>query len=266
MRRLAEVRRRSSEQIAAEALRAQEWCLEHLSEGDQSTAYEQGKKDQRRLKQRAPLSYDSEHACGLSCSVSTPADAAAEGKLDASISACVPEMEQVTSEALVDVARRSAGLASALAAAQVVSSRAPTEAAALLHGGGLHWLQDVLARDDVTGNMAAAHRACYTLRVLLDACPPASAAHARAELDRSTLTRLLCDGALAAPMLRILRAHGDTTPTAAPRPRRHDSDTCTDGRDGLHACAWWTVRMLVTGRRVHDHSAQCSDGTCALQL
>ena len=214
---------RSSSDVAAEASRAQEWCLHHLGQ-QQQPAWEPPA--HQRSRQRASAHEVADRAV-TACSAWVPPDgAAAELELDGAVAAHVPAKAQCSTIALIEAARRTSELPSLLAAVQVIAERAPSESDELLRAGVVPLLQAALARADAFDSAAATHRICYATRCVLEAAPAASGNTLRAAIVRSELARLasaalrrydgvapLCVDALG--VLRALSARGGSSAAAA---------------------------------------------------
>ena len=213
-------RERSDAEVAVEAARAQEWCLENLEkmeappeEADSRRLSRKQRKQQdleeRRRRQRADAELDRGDAelepMGLPQESWAPPNTQLELALEKEIGEHVPRMTTTPTRKLVDAARRSPGLPPLLAAAQTIAERAPCEASALISSGCVEWLRDVLNRPDALESAAATHRLCFALHTLLDHVHPSAATSlpstllanethraARAAQGTQSLSRVLC--------------------------------------------------------------------------
>ena len=186
---------RSAHDVATEAVRAQEWCVNHLNEVELTGHPEDDAGRADRLTGRMMI--DRLHgvadpAAGQTDRAWAPPDKAAEVELDRAISESYMRFAAVASPELVGTARYASGLAPLLAIAQLAAERASVEAGALVASGCVRWLQDVLARSDALASAAATHRVCYALRNVLEHAPPPTYRQLRAELKTGALVRLLC--------------------------------------------------------------------------
>ena len=172
---------RSATDVAAEAARAQEWCLEHLEDAEMAEPRESRKGKHRKNKRHSSSpQQDLELTAVVGSSEAwAPPSAQQEREIEAAIAEHVPRMTATATRRLVDAARRSPGQPPLLAAAQVVADRAPTEASALLATGTVEWLRDGLNRPDTLASAAATHRLCFALRSLLESAPAVTAPQLR---------------------------------------------------------------------------------------
>ena len=186
-------RTRSSAEIAAEAARTQEWCLQNLETmkeppPDSSAPPPQKRKNKRNKSEQKDAAIELEMVPPAESNNNNgdnnawaPPDE--EVDVESSIAESVPKFVSTPTRKLVDAARRSHGLPPLLAAAQIAAERAPTEASALLNAGCVEWLRDVLNQPEAIASPAATHRLCFALHALIENVPP----HSSKELQRALL-------------------------------------------------------------------------------
>ena len=170
----------TSSDVASEACRTQEWCVEHLSlDVNGSVAMP------RHTRHRHQQAAGSGQGVQLVASDATPATPEAPSwtppspltdvDLEAAVLELVPKFNSIPSRQLIDAARRSPGLSPVLTAAQVAADRAPTDAVQLVRTGAVQWLRDMLNRADARRSPTITHRLCYTLRAILEHTPTSAA-------------------------------------------------------------------------------------------
>ena len=191
---------RSANEVTAEAIRAQEWCLENLAEPqarDAPRKEDDGRRRHTHRKQRrleASSGVELAAAAGSSTTTWELPDGPAEAHLDAAVAALLPKLEAIPSGALITkVSSMSGNLAELLVVAQLVADRVSTDGAVLVRAGCFAWLAAALRRTDVLSSAAAAHRLCYATRCVLEAFT------ARSQLESSFTARsqLEASGAVA---------------------------------------------------------------------
>ena len=188
---------RSANEVTAEAIRAQEWCLENLAEPQARVAPSEEKDGRRRhthRKQRrleASSGVELAAAAGSSTTTWELPDGPAEAHLDSAVAALLPKLEAIPSGALITkVSSMSGNLAELLAVAQLVADRVSTDGGAVLvRAGCFAWLAAALRRTDVLSSAAAAHRLCYATRCVLDACAVAASASTPTGVQATLLVR-----------------------------------------------------------------------------
>ena len=250
--------RRTSEEVAAEAMRTQEWCLEHLAETQPlPSAHDSNRRSdarrQRKLKQQNNPRQPAAARCDeleidSQSSTWTPTDLTAEADLDAAVAELLPAMEAVPSAALVAEARRAASsIPALLAAAELVASRAPADGGVLTRSGCLRWLEEGLGRADVLSSSAATHRLCYALRCMLDAAALEVARSATLPgseqlLGGGQLRRSLCDGGqLSRSLCEAIRRHEAFAPLCT------EALLCLAGASALGGGAAVTATLSAGG-------------------
>ena len=188
---------RSANEVTAEAIRAQEWCLENLAEPQAKSApreEDDGRRRHTHRKQRrleASSGVELAAAAGSSTTTWELPDGPAEAHLDAAVAALLPKLEAIPSGALITkVSSMSGNLAELLAVAQLVADRVSTDGAVLVRAGCFAWLAAALRRTDVLSSAAAAHRLCYATRCVLEACAAAASASTPTGVQATLLVRL----------------------------------------------------------------------------
>lgn len=236
---------RSANEVTAEAIRAQEWCLENLAEPQARDAPREEDDGQRRhshRKQRRPEASSGVElaaAAGSSTTTWELPDGPAEAHLDAAVAALLPKLETTPSSALVTkVSSMSGNLAELLVVAQLVADRVSADGAVLVRAGCFAWLAAALRRTDVLSSAAAAHRLCYSTRCVLDACAAVVSASTPTGVQATFLVRFALSEVFTAECLQVLTTA--PFPTGTLGALRRLDDECKGRQPDEPRC--WPVR------------------------
>ena len=236
---------RSANEVTAEAIRAQEWCLENLAEPQARDAPREEDDGQRRhshRKQRRPEASSGVElaaAAGSSTTTWELPDGPAEAHLDAAVAALLPKLEATPSSELVTkVSSMSGNLAELLVVAQLVADRVSADGAVLVRAGCFAWLAAALRRTDVLSSAAAAHRLCYSTRCMLDACAAVVSASTPTGVQATFLVRFALSEVFTAECLQVLTTA--PFPTGTLGALRRLDDECKGRQPDEPRC--WPVR------------------------